>query len=261
MNIDWLKTISGMGLICLALSGCTTPSTIDRPSGDVMAAHQIETIGYDKLPAPVARILPGDVLSIVRDEESFNGWQAINNPDHVTYSVRTDGMFAYPYAGSIHARGLTPEQVGAEISHRLAKLYRHPEVTVNIDSSSANRVFVGGAVRNPQAVDMGSAEYVQQAIISAGGVLPTADSSHVALLRLADNGEYTVYFFDYSQSLAATGQHGIQLQRGDIVFVPKSTVGNAIEWVDLYLNQLLPFSKSLALGFAYNINPIYYKLQ
>ena len=261
MNNHWLKHIAGASLVCLMLAGCSTPSTIELPSNSTIDAHQIETIGFDKLPPPVARILPGDVLSIVRDEESFNGWQAINNPDHVTYSVRTDGMFSYPYAGSIHALGLTPEQVGQEISHRLAKLYRHPEVTVNIDASSANRVFVGGAVRNPEAVDMGSAEYVQQAIIAAGGVLPTADSSHVALLRLADNGQYTVYFFDYSQLLAVTGQRGIMLQRGDIVFVPKSGIGNAVEAVDLYFNQLLPFTKSIAIGAAYNINPIYYKVQ
>lgn len=261
--LERLKCLLGLGTMCLVLASCGTPATVSLPSSDKINAHQIEIIGFDKVPAPVARILPGDVLSIVRDEESFNvnGWQTINNPDHVTYSVRTDGLFAYPYAESVAARGLTPEEVGANISHRLAKLYRHPEVTVNIDSSTANRVFVGGAVRNPSAVDMGSAEYMQQAIIAAGGVLTTADSSHVALLRMSGNGKYTVYFFDYSQLLKASDQPGVMLQRGDIVFVPKSAVGNAIDAVDVYLNQLLPFSKAISLGFAYNLNPIIYKVQ
>ena len=43
------------------------------------------------------------------------------------------------------------------------------------------------------------------------------------------------------------------LQRGDVVFVPKSSVGNGIEWVDLYLNQLIPFSKSIGVGLTYDL--------
>lgn len=46
-------------------------------------------------------------------------------------------------------------------------------------------------------------------------------------------------------------QAPVLLQRGDVVFVPKSSVGNGIEWVDLYLNQLIPFTKSIGIGASY----------
>jgi hypothetical protein len=37
------------------------------------------------------------------------------------------------------------------------------------------------------------------------------------------------------------------------VFVPKSGVGNKIDGVNLYFNQLIPFSKSLGFGVNYNL--------
>ena len=108
-------------------------------------------------------------------------------------------------------------------------------------------------MRNPSVYELNSAVSIEQAIIAAGGVLPVADSQHIALLRMGRDGLYQVYFTDFSQFLQAP-QHAVILQRGDIVFVPKSALGNAIEGVDLYLNQLLPFSKGIGIGFTYDLN-------
>ena len=41
------------------------------------------------------------------------------------------------------------------------------------------------------------------------------------------------------------------LQRGDVVFVPKSNVGERIQGVDTYMNQLIPFTKSIGVGYNY----------
>ena len=51
----------------------------------------------------------------------------------------------------------------------------------------------------------------------------------------------------------AQGRQAVALQRGDVVFVPKSGVGNRIEGVDLYLNQLIPFVKSIGIGANYDL--------
>jgi len=192
----------------------------------------------------------GDTLRIVRDA------QTPAEADEATlFSIRPDGQFAYRYVGTIQGNGRTPEEIAAEISQKLAPIYRYPKVTVNVALAPGNRVFVGGAVRNPTVIDLAASVSLEQAVIAAGGVLPGGDSSHIALMRLDANGCYRVYFSNFKKILTPEpARKAVLLQRGDIVFVPKSAVGNAVDMVDLYLNQLLPFNKSIGLGFTYGLN-------
>ena len=234
------------------LAGCATPSAVVRPSQRIMEENRIDVADLSQLPPPVTRVMSGDTLRIVRDAQT-----PAEREEASMYSVRADGRFAYPYAGIIQASGRTPEEIASELAEKLTPIYRYPQVTVNIALAPGNRVYVGGAVRNPASADLAAAMTIEQAIITGGGVLPTADSKHIALLRMDANGLYRVYFSDYKQFLApAAPRRAVMLQRGDVVFVPKSGVGNAVEWVDVYLNQLLPFSKSIGLSYNLNNGPI-----
>lgn len=220
------------------------------PEQSVLDERRIELHDISQLPPPVTRIMNGDTLRIVRDAQT-----PAEKDEMVLFFVRPDGTFSYPFVGLLHAAQRSPEEVATEISDKLAAVYRYPKVTVNIAIAPGNRVFVGGAVRNPSAFELTAAASIEQAIIGAGGILPTADSEHIALLRMDATGLYQVYFTDFSQFLLAKSQRrGVMLQRGDIVFVPKSALGNAIEGVDLYFNQLIPFSKGIGIGFSYDLN-------
>lgn len=237
-------------LLVTYLAGCATPSTVSLPSGEQVEQRRIEVSDLADLPPPITRVMVGDTLRIVRDAQS-----PAERDEATLFYVRPDGTFAYPFIGTVKGTGRTPEEIGSEITERLADIYRYPKVTVNIALAPGNRVFVGGAVRNPSAFELSAALTVEHAIIGAGGVLPTADSLHIALLRMNENGTYNVYFSDFSRFLHSDGQRrAVVLQRGDVVFVPKSAVGNGIEMVDLYLNQLIPFSKGIGLGLNYNLN-------
>lgn len=234
----------------LVLAGCATPSTVSLPDNDEIAARQITLSDISQLPPPVTRVMSGDSLRIVRDSQS-----PAERDEATVFFVRSDGSFSYPHIGIVQAAGRTLEEIGEAVSRKLEPIYRYPRVTVNIASAPGNRVFVGGAVRNPSAFELTAAVSIEQAIIGAGGVLPTADSQHVALLRMDANGLYNVYFADFSKLLQPSAEKkAVVLQRGDIVFVPKSSIGNAIEVSDLYFNQLLPFSKGVGVGFNYDLN-------
>ncbi|MEN9658970.1 MAG: hypothetical protein RL571_2435 [Pseudomonadota bacterium] len=237
--------------ICiLLLSACSTPSSLLLPEQSVLDQKQIELNNISKLPPPVTRVMNGDTLRIVRDAQT-----PAEKDEMSLFFVRPDGTFSYPYAGLIQATHRTPEDIAEEISKKLSAIYRYPKVTTNIAIAPGNRVFVGGAVRNPSAYELTAAASIEQAIIGAGGVLPSADSHHIALLRMNEEGLYQVYFTDFSQFLLAdNNRRGVILQRGDIVFVPKSLLGNAVESVDMYFNQLLPFSKGIGIGFSYDLN-------
>lgn len=102
-------------------------------------------------------------------------------------------------------------------------------------------------------MQIGTANTLEQAIVGAGGVNPSGDASMVALLREDAQGAYHAYFLDFSQYLkpGPNGRKSVRLQRGDVVFVPKSNVGERIQGVDTYLNQLIPFTKSIGVGYNY----------
>ncbi|MBP4048072.1 polysaccharide export protein [Chromobacterium violaceum] len=236
-------------LLSLVLAACATPSTIALPDDAALAAHRIELSDISALPPPVTRVMSGDTLRIVRNAQT-----PAEKDEATLFFVRPDGAFAYPHAGLTRGAGRTPEDIGADISARLASLYRQPQVTVNIAAAPGNRVFVGGAVRNPSAYELAAAATLEQAVIGAGGVLPSADSEHVALLRLDGSGLYRVYFADIARMLdPSSPRRGVELQRGDVVFVPKSKIGRMTEGVDMYVNQLLPFSRGLGLGLNYDL--------
>jgi protein involved in polysaccharide export with SLBB domain len=233
----------------LLLAACSTPSQVALPDAQVLARHRIAPDSALTTPAAgTLRLQAGDTLRILRDAQ----WPR-ERDDASLFVVAADGGFAYPQVGRVQASGQTLDAVAGFITHKLAAIYREPQVTVNLASAAANQVFVGGAVRNAGAVELRGPLHIEQAILSAGGVLPSADSEHVALLRMNDAGRYDVYFYDFANALqpAAGGRPAVALQRGDIVFVAKSAIGNAVEGVDLYVNQLLPFSRSVGVSLNY----------
>lgn len=245
-------------IVTLGLTACTTPARIGLPDSDTRDAGHRAALRLADLPPVQERIYPGDTLRIVRNSgetPTISAFTANSIYELTLYTVANDGTFAYPFIGKVQAGGKTPAQLAAELEERLTPFYREPGVTVNINQAPGNTVFVGGSVRNPQSYSTNIVTTLEQAIVAAGGVEPNADSRHVALLRSDPDGRYLTYFVDYSQLLhgGELGRQSVALQRGDVVFVPKSGVGNRIEGVDLYLNQLIPFVKSIGIGANYDL--------
>jgi polysaccharide biosynthesis/export protein PslD len=243
----------------LALCACNTPARIGPPeSADIKAAQDAGRALAGK-PLPPERIHAGDTLRIVRntgESPSISAFTANSIYELTLFPVLNDGTFSYPYVGSVKAAGLTVAQLTRVLEDKLAPVYRETALTININQAPSNVVFVGGAVRNPASLPVSTVTNLEQALVGAGGINPDADARLVALLRQGDDGLYKTYFFDYSKLLYAGGAGPgapVLLQRGDVVFVPKSSVGNRIDGVNLYLNQLIPFAKSIGFGVNYNL--------
>ncbi|AZE83268.1 Pellicle/biofilm biosynthesis periplasmic/outer membrane lipoprotein PslD, Wza-like [Pseudomonas orientalis] len=243
-------------LAMLALVACNTPARIVAPDDKTVEDGKRALDQLAQLPPAVERIRIGDQLRIVRDAGEMPTLSAFNVStiyELTLYTVQSDGKINYPFLGPIQVARRTPTEVADELSNKLAPVYREPRVTVNINQAPANSIIVGGAVNNPTTVAIASANTLEQAIVGAGGVNPAGNASMVALLREDNQGVYRAYFLDFSQYLK-TGPNGrkqVPLQRGDVVFVPKSNVGERIQGVDTYLNQLIPFTKSIGVGYNY----------
>ncbi|ROL71938.1 sugar ABC transporter substrate-binding protein [Pseudomonas chlororaphis] len=243
----------------LLLCACSIPAKVELPQSEELKAGHEAGLALAGKPLPPERIRAGDTLRIVRntgEAPSISAFTANSIYELTLFVVLNDGTFAYPYVGRIKAAGLTPDQLTQVLEAKLKDIYQDSALTVNISQTPSNTVFIGGFVRNPASLPVTVATTVEQAIIGAGGILPVADSSNIALLRQEQDGRYKTYFFDYRNFMIAgtAGAAPVLLQRGDVVFVPKSSVGNGIEWVDLYLNQLIPFTKSIGIGASYELN-------
>lgn len=243
-------------LALLTAAGCNTPARIVPPDGKTVEEGKRALDQLAQLPPAVERIRIGDQLRIVRDAGEMPTLSAFNVStiyELTLYTVQTDGKINYPFLGPIQVAGRQPSELATELTNKLAPTYREPRVTVNINQAPGNSVIVGGAVNNPTAVQIATANTLEQAIIGAGGVSPAGNASMVALLREDAQGAYRAYFLDFSQLLktGANGRKPVHLQRGDVVFVPKSNVGERIQGVDTYLNQLIPFTKSIGVGYNY----------
>lgn len=236
----------------LLLGACTPMGSLVVPPEADYHQRLITPQALASLPKAATRVYPGDTLRIVRDAQdtAVDVRSLLEDSQSLNYLVRPDGSFSYRYAGRIEATGKTPDEIAKELRAKLAPIYREPDVTVNIAASPSSKVVIGGAVRTAGPLDITAVATLEQALFTAGGFLPSADPSAVALMRLDEQGAYQLHFLDMSGLIqpVAGGRVAVALQRGDIVFVPKSGAGNAADGVDLYFKQLLPFTSSLSVG-------------
>jgi protein involved in polysaccharide export with SLBB domain len=244
-----LSRLLTAAFLMLMVMACSTPARVHLPEADMLEQRHREFRQLADQPPPPVLIQAGDTLRIVR-----NAQEPAEKDDMTLFAVRPDGIFSMPYAGLIKAAGRTPESVAEEITKKFTGIYREPAVTVNIAISPANRVFVGGAVPNPAHFDISGLATVEQALLSSGGVLPSADSENIALLRAGQDGRYKLYFFSLASLLDESDRPTVAVQRGDIIYVPQSNIGSVVEAVDMYFTRLFPINKGIGLGLNYDLN-------
>ena len=172
----------------------------------------------------------GDILTIVvwdHPELAGQGVAAsVNMNDTSTPSapapgfvVDHDGRVQFPFAGVLTVAGLTEEQARSLLTKRLAKYFAQPNVTLRVQAYRSKRVYIDGEVKSPglQAIN-DIPMTLMEALNRAGGMLPTADQSSIAL----DRGDVR-YMIDL-RSLVAKGINpgNIMLAHGDVVRVHSS---------------------------------------
>ncbi|MGH6647872.1 polysaccharide biosynthesis/export family protein [Aquabacterium sp.] len=245
-------------LLSLCLAACSPLGNLQTSHGSVVNARQLNDSEIARMAKLPTRIYPGDTLRIVRDSQdavSLDLRNLVEDSQAQIYVVRSDGSFSYRYAGRVEAAGKTPDEVAQLMRSRLEVYYREPGVTVNIVSSPSSKVVIGGSVNAPGPLDMSAVATLEQGIFAAGGFTPTADTRYVALLRLDEQSRYQLYFLDFTRLLLpedpAAGRPTLAFQRGDVLFVPKSAVGRMGDGVDAYINQLLPFTRSMGLSYSW----------
>lgn len=170
--------------------------------------------------------------------------QTLKSGDNLSISVLQDskldrnvvvdpsGEIAFPLAGHIRARGLTPQALENILKAKLKGNYKDEnlDVTVAVANSPKDipeedlkpKVFVTGEVSRPGSYVVRQPTTLMQAIALAGGVGPFAAKQRIQVRRRGPGGDETIFMFNYKAYEAGADLEGnIRLRAGDVIMVPE----------------------------------------
>jgi polysaccharide export outer membrane protein len=136
----------------------------------------------DKKPVehPTKYVLgPGDEIVIL----ALNAEDIANKP----IRIAAGGDLNLPMVGRIHVAGMTVEQLEGELTERLRKYIRNPEVAVNVTGFKSQPVSVIGFVGTPGVIQLEGRKTLIEVLSMAGG-LKTDAGYRVKITRKGEWG-------------------------------------------------------------------------
>lgn len=171
-------------------------------------------------------------------------------------TIRPDGRISLQLIGEVDAAGLSPSELRSVLIERYTGLLRNTEVAVIVKEFAAQKVYVGGEVNSPGIVPIYNGMTSLQAILRAGGWRNTAEHRSVVVIRGQGTEKPLFMNVNLGNELGPSAQHNdVMLQPYDVVFVPKTTIARMNQFVDQYIDKLIPISRSVGFSWIYNLNP------
>lgn len=173
------------------------------------------------------------------------------------FVVDHDGMIQFPFAGGLKVAGLTEAEARKLLASRLARYINNPDVTLRVQSYRGKRIYIDGEVRTPGLQPINDIPMtLMEALNRAGGMLPSADQSQVAISR--DGKTYRVNLLQMVSR--GINPATIMLDHGDVIRVQSREQNKVfVSGEVLTPKSLLMHSGHMtlneALGEAGGINP------
>lgn len=224
------------------------------PSGPAFGAAAPADTPIDQIDwgqTPEYRIVPGDELGL-----NFGPREDLSNELVRPATVRVDGRITVFPIGDVVAAGRTPVELQTELIRLLAAEYRQPRVTVEVVRSAANRVHVLGRVKRPGSQVIQSLPTLMQVIAEAGGFEDDAARNSVIVMHRAGLGSVRVARIRADRLLRGGGD--VPLSRFDIVYVPRTTIGNLGVFVDQFFVRATQIGGTAMLGWElFNLDRVF----
>jgi polysaccharide export outer membrane protein len=213
-----MRILLTLPVMCIAIIGS---SCATKPQPIVTSA----------LPEPEVRLDAGDSIEV-----KFPYHPELNEE----LTIRPDGKISLQMVDTLDVAGMTPEELDEELTKRYTEHITNPSLTVIVRGLASQRVFVGGEVDAPGEIPINGRLSVLEAVLMAGGqVRETAKSGTAVVIRYADNKRHATVV-DLSPALKGKPHQPFLLAPNDIVLVPRTRISRANQWVDQYINDLLP---------------------
>jgi polysaccharide export outer membrane protein len=180
---------------------------------------------------PTYRIVPGDELNLNFGPASIEPFRDVVRP----VLVRPDGRVTVFPVGDVIAAGRTTTELEQDLVRLLSRELLEPRVVVEVTKLAGNQVHVLGSVLKPGSFEAGPFVTVLQAIAMAGGF--SEDASRNSVLVFHRDGAHTIHVRRIELDRAIKSADlavDAPLSRFDIVYIPRSTIGN----VGAFVRQL-----------------------
>lgn len=176
-----MRVLMGLAAAC-AIAGCA------RDLPPLEPGQHLVVTGQQDLPAPtgvdivgasrVYRVSPFDQLKV-----SVFGVEELNQ----TIRADSSGTISLPLVGSIQSAGLTLDELTKQITGRLGRYVRNPQVSVNLEETTSQSVTVYGQVQQPGQFPIMGKMTLLRAIALARGATDIADTNQVVVFRTVNN--------------------------------------------------------------------------
>lgn len=236
-----VHAVAALGVALILIAGCGPKQA---PMGNVPQAAAL-TPPVPGTPGPEYRIAIGDELHI----------RFLYQPDNnEQLPVRPDGRISLGVTGEMDVVGLTPVELEKVIVEKASTRLRDPEVTVVVTKVGEKYVYVGGEVIRPGVVILQPGMTPLQAVMQQGGFRPTAKRDSVVLITPSADGKFQASRVNLEQVVEDGVAERVRLRPNEVVFVPKSWIGNMNDVVDLYVRGLIPALPRVGVGYSLSGN-------
>jgi len=134
------------------------------------------------------------------------------------YAVDQDGNIVVPLVGKVPVKGLSPAQAREELTKRLSKFVRGPQVSVEFLERAQITVGFTGAVTKPGPVKLPKGGRLLDGLAQAEGLAMDADAQK---LTIQSRGGKEARSLDLRKVLLGDASLNVELKDGDAVYVPR----------------------------------------
>jgi polysaccharide export outer membrane protein len=222
-------------------------------------------IDVDGMSIPEFRILVTDSLKTAEEQRIAAGDQirvsVYRQELDATTIVPSSGRVTLPLTGEVELVGLTVEEANQAIALKLARYVVNPSVSTTILKSAlpgritnphvsvevlrfgGHKILVLGEVRQPGVyLDEGGSRLLE-IVALAGGPTVHSKLGQVALIRPATETSAPRSMLVNLESAIETGglSDNPPIQRGDVIYVPRSTIANVAQFFEYVYTIARPF--------------------
>ena len=192
------------------------------------------------------RIDTGDVLDI-------SVWQV--EELHKSVVVRPDGKISFPLIGDVAAAGHTIDEVVKNITDKLKKYIKTPQVSIIVSSFGGKKIIVLGEVGSDGIIRFTEPVKILEVLALAGGYLESACIKNILIIRGDLKNSADIIVVNVADILKGNLSENIYIEKNDIIFVPRSFIGN----VAYFIRQVAPLLGAAAT--YYNIKSQYFQFK
>jgi polysaccharide biosynthesis/export protein len=175
---------------------------------------------------------PLDVLSIIvlelQDDTAFSGQ---------TFRIDISGDVSLPYAGRVHAAGLTTQELQQQIAASLLKFIKQPDVTVGVAEFHSQPVSLLGEVNTPGEFQVQGRKKLMSALALAGGftdyvgntitITRNLEWGRIPLPNAHDDptGQFSIATMSVKNVLhSKSPEQNIQVMQNDVISISRTEI-------------------------------------